>query len=468
MVWVLPCNFDARHHHGSVNIRNTKVINIFNGSRRSSGCYGGYGFGFGGGFWSMLGSGIGMGLGMGIFNGLFGGNGLLGGLFGGGNGGWFGGGQIPAAGNYTGAGAAGAGCNCGCGTGINTAYTPYIPGQYSILGRTKSTKDPNETNKPDDTNNNGNIGGKDNVAGNEGNPATKVDDGNGVGTGKGEGVDDGNKDKNPAGITDGKYNLEDLLDENGNPKNPLSTEEAKEARENFWKSIGAKDGLSGLDKAWNNNRLQLAKDNAGNVYVIYKDEQGNKTAFKYDPETKQYTLPNGTTFNKFSENCTDEVAKPKNIDETKNKNVTQNWSAADAEVTTVAFDGRDKENGNCVKVGSTFGSWLLNHNNESIAQVTKNTDKIFEEYAHGDDKISFDEFIAYLSGYEADAMRATSDTAYGKNSKYHDTVDMDAYDMVKLTKIFNKYATNGNIDKAGFNTLISEMNQLKNSNVIVK
>ena len=65
-------------------------------------------------------------------------------------------------------------------------------------------------------------------------------------------------------------------------------------------------------------------------------------------------------------------------------------------------------------------------------------------------------------------MRATSDTAYGKNSKYHDTVDMDAYDMVKLTKIFNKYATNGNIDKAGFNTLISEMNQLKNSNVIVK
>lgn len=427
MVWVLPCNFDARHCHGGVNIRNTKVINIFNGSRRSGRCYGGFGFGFGGGFWPMFGKGIGIGLGMGIFNGLFGGNGLLGNIFGG-NGGWFGGGQQ------------GGGCTCGHNSYNNYSsynpynpYNPYIPGQYSTIGKVST-----QTQQPQPTQPTQPV---------EQTPPTPP--------------------KKEAEVVDNKYNLDDLLDDKGNPKNPLSSEEAKEARKNFWTSIGLDEKAAGLDKAWNNNRLQLAKDGAGNVYVIYKDEQGNKTAFKYDPDTKQYKLPDGTTFNKFSENCTDEVAKPKNIDETKNQNVTQNWSEADAEVTTVTFDGRDKQNGNCVKVGSTFGSWLLNHNDASIAQVTKNSDKIFEEYAHGDDKISFDEFIAYLSGYEADAMRATADTAYGAGSRYHDTVDMDAYDMVKLTKIFNKYATNGNIDKAGFDRLIAEMNQLKNSNVIV-
>ncbi len=441
MVWVLPCNFDARHCHGGVSIRNTKTINIFNAPRRSSACYGG--FGFGGGFWSMLGSGLGLGLGMSLFNGLFGGsNGLFGGLFGGG--------QQPG------------GCNCGGNNHNNYSnysnyspynpYSPYIPGQYSRIP-TKAGDD-NEVEEP---------GNKKTVdtTGNDDDDAGKVD---GTGDGKKPGDTDGAKEKKPAGTTgtgDGaRYNLDDI-------KGGLTPEEAKEARENFWKSIGANDGLAGLDKAWNNNRLRLGKDDAGNVYVIYKDENGTETAFKYDPDTKQYKLPNGTTFNKFSENCTDEVAKPKNIDEDKNENVSQVWSEANADVTTVKFDGRDKENGNCVKVGSTFGSWLLNHNDESIAQVTEGTEKIFAEYANGDDKISFDEFIAYLSGYEADAMRATADKAYGAGSKYHDTVDMDAYDMVKLVKIFNKYAVDGNIDKAGFEKLIKEMNKLQNSNGLV-
>ena len=436
MVWVLPCNFDARHCHGGVSIRNTKTINIFNGPRRSGGCFGGFGFGFGGGFWPMFGKGIGIGLGVSLFNGL------IGGLFGGGNGlfgGLFGGGRQAGV------------CNCGH-NGYNNysnysnyspynPYSPYIPGQYSTLG-TRGTDKPESTEeKPP---------GK--TEGTEGGTVT--------------GTGDGKDEKKPAGIigttdNDKRYNLDDI-------KGSLTPEEAKEARENFWKSIGVTPDAAGIDQAWNNNRLRLGKDDAGNIYVIYKDEQGKETAFKYDSATKQYSLPNGTTFNKFSETCTDEIAKPKNIDETKNQNVTQTWSDANAEVTTVNFDGRDKENGNCVRVGSTFGSWLLNHNDESIAQVTKNIDKIFEEYAHGDDKISFDEFIAYLSGYEADAMRATSDAAYGAGSKYHDTVDMDAYDMVKLGKIFNKYAKNGNIDKAGFDSLIAEMNQLKNSNVIIK
>ena len=447
MVWVLPCNFDARHCHGGVSIRNTKTINIFNAPRRSSACYGS--FGFGGGFWSMFG----IGLGMSLFNGLFGGsNGLFGG-------GLFGGGQQAG------------GCNCG-GNGYNSynnysnynpfnPYSPYVPGQYSTIpaGTVTGDVEGRGTGTGDGSGNVNSTGDADGAGKDD-----KTGDVEETGKGNGTGDTDNAKEKKPAGTTgtgdNARYNLDDI-------KGELTPEEAKEARENFWKSIGANDGLVGLDKAWNNNRLRLGKDDAGNVYVIYKDENSTETAFKYDPDTKQYKLPNGTTFNKFSETCTDEVAKPKNIDEDKNKNVSQEWSEADAKVTTVEFDGRDKENGNCVKVGSTFGSWLLNHNDESIAQVTEGTEKIFAEYANGDDKISFDEFIAYLSGYEADAMRATADKAYGAGSKYHDTVDMDAYDMVKLVKIFNKYAVDGNIDKAGFEKLIKEMNKLKNSNGLV-
>ena len=480
MVWVLPCNFDARCHHGGTRIYSQKTINIFG---RGSSCGGGYSscgsVGFGGGFWGMLGAGLGMSLGTSLFNGLT--SWLSGGSFWGGMGFGNNGGAQGNYGYYPGAGqagtyGAGSGCGCNCGGAGNTAFGStigYVPGQYSI---TKTTDDKANDTGDDDGKVDGRVA---DGAGDGAGDGSKVGSGDGAGdgagskVGNGDGAGDGaggkvgNGDgagdggKKPAGVTGTGDNARYVIDD---IKGELTPDEAKEARKNFWKSIGAEAPDDALDKAWNKNRLKLGKDAEGNIYVIYTDEDGEKTAFKYNSETKKYELPNRTDFKDFSNDCEDDKASPININQKKNENVTKAWSEKNADVTSVEFDGRNKENGNCVTVGMTFGSWILNNNDESRAKVTKGTEEIFTEMSNGDEKVTFDEFIGYLSGYEADAMRATKDADYGKNSKWHDTVDMDAKDMVKLVNIFNKHATNGILNAESFNGFIKEMKANKNSN----
>lgn len=148
MVWVLPCNFDARHCHGGTVIKSNKTINIFNTRRCDSGYgYGGcgFGFGFGGGsFWNSLATGLGFGLGTKLFGGIsswLNGGSFWAGLGFGNQGGYANGGYAGGAGMYPWAGqaggyypgaTAGAGCNCGCnGSSIFGTGTRYIGGPYS-------------------------------------------------------------------------------------------------------------------------------------------------------------------------------------------------------------------------------------------------------------------------------------------------------------------------------------------------
>ena len=430
MVWILPCHFDARHCHGTT-IRSTKVVNIFNGTRRAGGC--GYGYA-GGGF--NLGGLLGFTAASWLLNGLFNG-------FGRGNNGNYGNyGNNGGNGNY-------GGCSCGCNGANRLNKFRYNPWDFS-LGRTSGTDD---TQK---------------VKGTEG-VSPKV-----TTPGKIEGTADTSKgddvitpEKKVGTVKIGETEHYDVKDIDTS-ENALTPEEAKKARINFWKSLGAIAPDEALEKAWNNNRLQLGKGKDGKIYVIYKDENDKKIPFQYDEKDECFKSLAGTPFQDDvnTKQYDDLIATPINNNEPKNKNMTANFETK-GEYTVTNFDGRVKGNYyNCVSSGATFGSWLLNHNDESTAKVT-NDDTIFTQMANGDENITFDEFIAYLSGYEQDAIKATEDrTDYGREGKYYDTVDMDAYDMVKLVRIFNKYAPDGNLTQDKLKELIKHMNQNNNSETI--
>lgn len=427
MVWVLPCNFDARCHHGGTRIYSQKIINIFG---RGSSCGGGYSscgsVGFGGGFWGMLGAGLGFGIGTRLFGGLS--SWLNGGSFWGGMG--FGPSASQGGGYYPGAGQAGAygvgsGCGCNCGgagsTGFGSAIG-YVPGQYSI---TKTTDDKaNDTGDDDDK-----------VDGRAGDGAGD-DDGN---VGEGEGTVDG--DKTPAGTTgdgdDKRYNLNDITED-------IPADKLKTARANFWKSIGAKGSLKGLESAALPKGFDLKADKEGNIYLIH-----DGTAYKYDETSGKFKLPDTkqTDFRAYAlkNKPTDDPSKVVNIGQSVNEKMTiTSKTENDVTIVETTQEAGVKQNQEAVREAYTLAHGLTNHN--STTKVTVN-DELAERTAkqydlNGDNEITFDEFMALMNGYNVDAEKAASDSDYrkGRNLEKLNTVDIDSFDTIQFVEIFNKYA----------------------------
>ncbi len=452
MVWVLPCNFDARHSRsrGSVNIKSTKIINIFNGSsRRSTRCSGGFGFG---GFWSMFGMGLGMGLVSNLFSGGFG--------FGGGTN-FFSGRQPAGSVNGNGSG----NCNCNCGstsTGLYSTYTPYIPGQYSLLGASKVT-DNNGANGNDPNANTANPNAEAanpnakaaNPNADAANPNTKAADPD-------DEKDNPNANKKEAGIKNNAYDLNDL-------KPITDPNKIKEARAKFWKSIGAKENLKGLDSAALPKGFELKQDDAGNIYLVY----GGKA---YKDNGSKFTLPdeNKTDFGNdaYKNQENDDKCEVNTKGQAVNKAmiITSSKTADGATVVTTTQDASKAPNGKiadteeAVAESYTLMNNLTNHSPESKITVGKNikAEKIFKQLdLDGNGEITFDEFIAMANGYNADAEHALNNSNYkkGRQDELLQTVDIDSFDTLQLVAIFNKYADGGNsIKLEQFEKLINNIN----------